>query len=139
MTNLAIIGTVYARHNWGRWVADCPTCPSALTVPPGTTGARCHDCGEVIGPILWPADPDGIEVILAMRPDPNTRNWEPGETLDDLLADNAIHGLIPARWHELTAAAGGQLAVMDTVDGVLVGGLLADALPAGRPRPAIGA
>lgn len=138
MTDILLAGTVQARHNWNRWVADCGACTSALTVPPGTTEAFCWDCHAVIGPIVWPADPDGIEAILAMRPDPNTRSWDPGETLEDLLQENAAHGLIPAEWHALADRMGGVLELLGTTDGVITSGLLLDALPAGRPRPAIG-
>lgn len=137
-TALAPAGTVFARHNWGRWIIDCPACPSALTVPPGTAAADCWDCGADLGQVVWPPDPGGIEVILAMRPDPNTRSWEPGETLAALLAENAAHDLIPDAWHELTAAAGGQLVILDTAGEVIVGGLLAASLAADRPRTAIG-
>jgi hypothetical protein len=28
-----------------------------------------------------------------MRPDPTTRNWFPGETLHDLMFENASHGI----------------------------------------------
>lgn len=28
-----------------------------------------------------------------MRPDPSTRNWFPGETLNDLMWENGIHGI----------------------------------------------
>jgi hypothetical protein len=29
------------------------------------------------------------------RPDPTTRHWLPGETVDDLLAENAAYGVTP--------------------------------------------
>lgn len=138
-TDLTVAGTVEARHNWGRWIVDCCCCSSGLKVPPGTTEAVCWDCGEVIGPVVWPADPDGIEAILAYRPDPNTRNWEPGETLEQLLGENAAHGLIPLGWFALADAAGGTLELLGTTAGVITSGLLLETLPAGRPRPAIGA
>jgi hypothetical protein len=137
VTDLMLPGTVPARHNWNRWVADCRVCTSALTIPPGTAEVTCWDCGATIGPILWPPDPDGIEAILAYRPDPNTRSWEPGETLAELLAENAAHGLLPDAWLALDDPHG-RLELMSTVGEVIVGGLLLDALPAGRPRPAIG-
>lgn len=149
MSDVVKPGTVYARHNWGRWIADCPACPSAVALSPGMDTAVCWDCGEKVDPILWPADPDGIETLLSMRPafvkDDNgswicPRNWEPGETLNDLLADNVTHGCIPDRWRELAEAApGGVLEILGTTDGVVTSGLLLDALPAGRPHPAIGA
>lgn len=35
----------------------------------------------------------GIERLLSMRPDELNRNWVPGETLIDLMAENAKHGV----------------------------------------------
>lgn len=142
MTDLMLSGAVQARHNWNRWVADCMTCRSALTVPPGTEFAGCWDCGGTIGPICWPNDPAGIEAILSYRPDPNTRSWEPGETLEDLLAENFTHGCVPPEWDELCAASGGQLVVLDVADQFVTGGLVMErrALLAGRhPEHMIGA
>jgi len=36
----------------------------------------------------------GVERILMMRPDPSTRNWVPGETLQDLMWENGQHGIL---------------------------------------------
>lgn len=150
-----------ARVNWGRWIADCPTCGSALAVEPGQdrlgatvwdhdgehlTAARfqegCWDCGTVTD-LVWPdaGVVDGVERLLAMRPDPKTRNWEPHETLHDLMRENAQHGIFsqPAVTAALAAAAPGRELLAVGQDGRIV----VDALPATRPlssRPrAIGA
>lgn len=159
MTDLVLAGAVQARHNQNRWVVDCTTCSSALGVPAAATDGpelarwaitlkvgdaetRCWDCKSAIGPIRWPNDPAGIEAILSYRPDPATRNWEPGETLEDLLAENAAHGCMPDEWRELCDASGGQLVVMDVVDQFVTGGLVMKrrALLAGNaPQHAIGA
>jgi hypothetical protein len=140
VTDILLAGAIQARHNWGRWIVDCGNCSSALMVPPGTPRMTCWDCLSPIGPIVWPADPDGIELILGYRPDPNTRSWEPGETLEDLLRENTEHGLIPDEWLALAQAQpDGRLELLGTTGGVITGGLLLEALPAGRPRPAIGA
>lgn len=90
-------GETLARFNWGRWVVDCASlfCTSALTLPPGASAMQCHDCGRITDPILWPDQPGPIEAILSQRPDVRTRNWEPGETLLDLIKENVQHGLIP--------------------------------------------
>lgn len=140
MTDILPSGVVQARMNWDRWIADCWVCASALTVPPGTDAIACWDCGAAIGPILWPRDPDGIEMVLGFRPDPNTRSWEPGETISDLMAENAAHGIRPPQeWIALAEAApDGRLELLGTTDDVITSGLLLAALPAGRPRPAIG-
>jgi hypothetical protein len=45
--------------------------------------------------VVWPdADmADGVERLLSMRPNVATRNWAPGETLIDLMMENAAHGI----------------------------------------------
>lgn len=85
-----------ARHNWGRWIVDCGSqfCTSALQLVPGTPIMRCWDCGWVTEQIVWPDAADMIETILMMRPLEWTRNWEPGETVADLIAENLQHGII---------------------------------------------
>lgn len=138
MTELVISGAVQARHNWNDWKAECPACPSAMTIPVGTTTVTCWDCGAVIGPIVWPNDPAGIEAILSYRPDPNTRNWDPGQTLEELLLENAEAGDVPPEWRALDSGT----VVIDIVDGFVVGGLVMErrALLAGsRPQHVIGA
>lgn len=86
----------YARYNWGRWIVDCasPYCAGALALEPGTPAMQCWDCGHVTEPIAWPDSPESIETLLAMRPSPRTRSWEPGETLHDLLRENVEYGLV---------------------------------------------
>lgn len=45
--------------------------------------------------IIWPSEDMvyGVERILMMRPDPSTRSWFPGETLNDLMWENGEHGI----------------------------------------------
>jgi hypothetical protein len=85
-----------ARFNWGRWIVDCGSrlCTSALMLPPGTPIMRCWDCEFVTEDIIWPEAVGLIENLLLMRPDEKTRNWEPGETVDDLVRENLRHGII---------------------------------------------
>lgn len=85
-----------ARACWGRWVVDCATswCTNAWMPQLGDTAWLCDLCG-VPTDIVWPPDPIAIEAILLMRPDPNTRSWNPGETLCDLVMENAAHGINP--------------------------------------------
>ncbi len=166
MTALVVWGTVapaLARVNWGRWIADCPSCSSALAVEPGQlrlgapvwehdgeqwirTGFRegCweQDCGARAD-VLWPDSGtlDGIERLLAMRPDPKNRNWEPHESLHDLMRENAERGIFSHPViHAAAAAAAPGHALLDVDEG---GRIVVDALPATRPlssRPrAIGA
>jgi hypothetical protein len=58
----------------------------------------CSNCfnGTVGG--LWrrvelPGEMSQIEAALLVRPVPNNRNWRPGETVEDLIAENIEHGL----------------------------------------------
>jgi len=84
-----------ARVNWSRWIVDCPICTSALALDPGTTLFECWDCGAR-AEVDWP-DAElraGIERLLMLRPDEQTRNWHPGESLHDLLAENLEHGAL---------------------------------------------
>lgn len=148
------------RVNWGRWIADCPSCPSAVAVDEhhqtrlGATAVDdgtpvwvegCWDCGATTT-LIWPAAPmvAGIERLLAMRPDPNTRNWTPGETLHDLVRENALHGLFSDPSIDALAALlpDPELLVVDDdriVLDYLPAGPLVPALPAGPSRTEIGA
>lgn len=85
----------WARVNWGRWVVDCPVCPDALMMGPGTRLFQCWECGAEAD-VVWPVNTAGIDRMLALRPMPNTRNWQPGETLHDLAVENLLHGIGPA-------------------------------------------
>lgn len=82
-----------------RWVVLCPWCPSAQFAPFTESDRRffCPDCGNaaVEGKwvaVVWPEDPETIEMIVALRPSPVNHNWEPGETPTKLLAENIAHG-----------------------------------------------
>lgn len=133
-----------ALMNWGRWVLPCgrPGCLSALEVKPpqppvfdqngvawfhptwGDTSMRCWDCGWTTEHLGWPVDPFAIEAILLQRPDEKTRNWLPGETLDMLLMENVLHGIMPP-----VPENGSDGQIMVTCDDVLIGGSLMSALP----------
>lgn len=72
-------------------------------------------CGLRCG-VEWPPDIADLERVLLARPAPSTRNWRPGESLEDLVAENFAHGLVP------TAAV--ERGRFDVVDGqVAHGGL----------------
>lgn len=144
MTDLMAIGQTMVRAEVGMWLADCPRpwCTNALAVERGQREFVCvgpHSCAAV-GELTWPADPDAIEAILMLRPVPVTRNWLPGETLEQLLAENAQHGCIPDEWLQLAGRApGGQLDILEAVDQRVVGGLLLQHLEAAGVRREIGA
>jgi hypothetical protein len=65
------------------WLDDpviwCPLCSNRAT-------------GRKWRPVALPAEREAIEAVLSVRPEEN-RNWVPGETVDDLLVENAAHGL----------------------------------------------
>lgn len=133
MTDLLPAGNhVYA--NWGRWVVGCsrPFCFSAMQVYPGQTWVACGDCGEMIADLLWPADPEGVETVLNLRPDVRTRNWFPGETLLDLLQENAAHGVLPPGADPDVKQVWGR-----TADDRISGGLIAQAITSDIRRHAL--
>jgi hypothetical protein len=144
VTDLAVPYLAYAEANWGRWIAPCPApyCHNAMQIDQNQQIFRClgpDSCG-LETQIQWPPDPDGIELLLGVRPDFITRNWKPGETLEDLLRENTEHDLLPAEWLALAEAhPDGRLELLGTTGGVITSGVLLEVLPAGRPRPAIGA
>ncbi|MFQ5516390.1 MAG: hypothetical protein ACE5E8_02350 [Acidimicrobiia bacterium] len=84
--------TVKAYFNWGRWVADCPDadCRNAEELNPPVGIMHCTFCDRV-WPVVWPDDWKWIQDICERRPVPSTRNWYPGETVADLLDENAVH------------------------------------------------
>lgn len=139
MTDLALPGVAYAEANCGRWIARCPRpyCTNALALEREQAGFVCEGglaCG-MAAPLEWPADPDAIEAILLQRPVPTTRNWLPGETLQQLLEENAVHHCIPGDWLELAKAQpGGGLDLLVTVDERVVGGILHQQLEAAGSR-----
>lgn len=107
-------GVTYARVNWSRWIADCPSpfCKSALQVWRLQPWFACLDC-EATGEIVWPNFVEEIERLLVVRPDETTRNWEPGETARDLHEENLQHGVLPLPVEQLTGYTGPLLAVSD--------------------------
>jgi hypothetical protein len=136
MTDLAVPGMAYAFAEWGMWKACCPRpgCTNAMMLLRDQLTFSClgpHSCG-LEAPITWPADPDAIEAVLAMRPLPANQNWLPGETIEDLLVENAAHDCLDP---DLLALAVGPRAVLvRTVGQRVVGGLLHQQLEAARRR-----
>ncbi len=79
----------HAYLNHGRWVADCPEpyCGGAELASGGLF--VCANCKRA-ATIIWPDDKELIDQITAARPIPETRNWLPGETLEDLRQENMV-------------------------------------------------
>ncbi len=77
--------------NHGRWVVDCPDPDCAGASIAGDLFV-CENCKRV-APVEWPEYKTLIDATTSLRPVPETRNWQPGETIDDLRRENAAHGL----------------------------------------------
>jgi hypothetical protein len=89
----------------GTWVAKCPRpwCIHADHAGPGPNTGRvggltektftCLYC-ELVCDAVWPDNAEDIVRLLKQRPQVETRNWLPYETIEDLLTENITHGLI---------------------------------------------
>lgn len=76
--------------NHGRWVIDCTNCGSGVLA--NAEQVTCLEC-QVGYDIDFPSDREEAERVLSYRPLMN-QNWNPEtETLDDLKAENTLHGL----------------------------------------------
>ena len=93
-----------AEVNHGTWIAPCSCGAPGLPAPgcvvfldaPLAWCVRCSNA-ETSGrwrPVLLPPDDErvAIEAVLACRPQAGDRNWEPTETVADLVAQNVEHG-----------------------------------------------
>ena len=83
--------------NYGRWLVECPFCPSAQVASVSDRRFFCTDCGNAaVGgafvKTVWPDDLAELDAVLSQRPPPNA-NWRSHETLDLIRAENAAHGL----------------------------------------------
>ena len=78
--------------NVGRWVADCP-CGAGVALTPGDGRAWCFQCGAVFSAVAWPKNAATIDRLLSARPVERNRNWRASETVEDLRAQNAEHGV----------------------------------------------
>lgn len=77
---------------FGKWLLRC-VCGNAPSVDPEWRLACCLECGAVFEQVAVPADYQAIEAVLLLRPAMRNQNWLPTETLDDLRAENAAHGV----------------------------------------------
>lgn len=103
-----IAAVARARVNHGRWIADCPRphCTNAMELKPQQATFHCGGAGgcQMVAPVEWPDDPDGIWGALLERPVPGTRHWYPaghreavqlglphGQSPSDLLDETRQH------------------------------------------------
>lgn len=96
LRGLGLVPTPDARRlvgyiNHGRWVADCINCGGGVACGPSLPEGCCLDCGHVFG-IDYPADWRDAVRELEARPQ-RFRNWEPGETVQDLRDENTARGI----------------------------------------------
>ena len=99
-----IVGELPARVNHGRWLIDCPHCRAAQVAEFENPVFMCVECANGGNNGHWyavaiPGNYQEIETVLLARPmgvnpaDSPTRNWEPGETVETLLAENQHNGI----------------------------------------------
>lgn len=93
--------TVETYVNHGRWVVECPFCPSAQLAFDEERRFYCTECfnAEVEHrwvTVVWPDEETraAIEEALSKRPEPATRNWYTYETPQMLRAENRAHGIV---------------------------------------------
>lgn len=79
----------------GRWVVACTTsgCANAPLTHPDWKVARCFECGAVYEDVEFPEQIAEISALLVKRPYPANRNWTPGESVEELRAENAAFGV----------------------------------------------
>lgn len=81
----------------GMWQVRCTT-PGCQDFPAASREwqtACCLNCGAIYERLVFPVDAAEIERVLVQRPHLHTRNWnwpEPGETVEDLRAQNREQG-----------------------------------------------
>lgn len=94
---VAALPPLPARVHQGLWIVDCP-CTGAEMVWLGHPIMWCASCGNRYCGGLWrqvelPEQRAEIERLLSVRPFPVNQNWEPGETIEQLAAENQERGL----------------------------------------------
>ena len=100
--NAAYLG---GRFGWkGRWIADCDNedCVGAEMIDWKLPVFMCCACFNRAVGFQWrrialPENRVGIERALLRRPKANIHNFEPGETLADLIEQNHMIGVEPER------------------------------------------
>lgn len=88
---------VFAVVNHGRWIVECPdpACAGAEFARLDDRVFFCCECrnqaaGHKLLRVIVPADSGELERLLEGRPG-DAQNWRPGETADQLAAENGRH------------------------------------------------
>jgi hypothetical protein len=98
-TTATASGAVTAEVNDGRWIVKCPDCTGAMAGEPSHPFFMCDACWNIGNSGRWysvtfPVNRVALETELLKRPLTSNRNWLPGETLADLVAQNLEHGIV---------------------------------------------
>lgn len=85
-----------ARVNESRWIVDCPDCPAVVFAPHESGLMICLHCWNSRDEFKWrrveyPDERSEIEAVLSRRFLEKHRNWSPGESVADLVRENAEH------------------------------------------------
>ncbi len=83
---------IAARINDGSWLVDCG-CRNAPLTSPAWGVAYCFGCGVRHTNVVFPDEHGAIASVLLERPRMENRNWFPGESVEDLRAQNRAHGV----------------------------------------------
>ena len=89
-------GSLQAQVTEGLWFASCPDCKTPVIVDnqePSFFCTTCLNAGNDGHP--YAVDFRGkaeVEELFARRKDPRTRNWLPGETIEDLKREQRTRG-----------------------------------------------
>lgn len=95
--SVAVGESIPAFVNSGRWIVQCPNCGSGQLVDPQQDRFLCVECvndhlGRQWVTVVWPAELDAIEEVLSVRDELSSMNWRPGETVEELQAENEANG-----------------------------------------------
>lgn len=75
----------------GAWRIHC-RCGERTHADPEWKLACCFGCGAIWTNVVFPENWQAIEDLLSKRVLQGTRNWQPPETYDDLVAEQVQHG-----------------------------------------------
>ena len=91
---------LYAEIDHANWRVVCDTCREAMVINYGEL-YFCPNClnaayGGKARLVMFPNQSDRIRIeeLLSKRPNPNNRNWLPYETVENLIKENELHGII---------------------------------------------
>lgn len=83
--------------NYGRWLVQCPWCPSAQVASREDHRFFCIECANNQSMkwirVTWPDTHVAVERLLGKRHMREIRNWLPHETLEHLRAENELRGV----------------------------------------------